>query len=184
MTVARLANRRAEVRDVRRFSMRSFRCHTVLLLASPVFAMHAAGVSPLQAPFRSAVAPTRGALASSHATVAASCCRRAAFTVRAGWFDNFGASTDRKKDEAYRIQQARVWAVHGSRGARPAFHIRQPLTASLLALLGDSVRPSDGQEERRGREAEGGAFAPRPPRLPRRVLTLSLLAVSRRWPAT
>lgn len=62
-------------------------------------AMHASGVSPLSS--CRALAPTRVAQKQR----AALWHRSAALSVRSGWLDNFGKSTDAKKDEEYRRQQ-------------------------------------------------------------------------------
>jgi hypothetical protein len=62
-------------------------------------AMHASGVSPLS--FCRALAPTRVAQKQR----AALWHRSTGLSVRSGWLDNFGKSTDAKKDEEYRRQQ-------------------------------------------------------------------------------
>ena len=141
-----------------------------------VLAMNVAGVSPLQAPLRHAVAPNR----------ASRCRNRAVVTVRAGWFDNFGASTDNKRDAEFRRQQARAQARNGaavSVGATPVSISRPLLTAFPPALLGGSVRPPDRQEERRGGEAESRTCCdPRSPQPP--PPQADSWPPSRRWPAT
>lgn len=151
----RVQTQRAEVSS--RFPMLEFLTHSIAARSPkrpPVRDMNVAGVSPLQAPLRHAVAATR----------ATRCRNRAVVTVRAGWFDNFGASTDNKRDAEFRRQQARAQARHGaavSVGADACFHIKVT-SDRVSSRLVRRFCPPAGQARRTTRWRSGEPCVLRP----------------------